>query len=489
MISSLRPVPQGFFEEETEMDSMMIADRTLKQPAEALSLSFREKIELCKQIDRLNVSVIELQPIVREKADSLLIKSVCSAVEHAAIAVPVQLNRESVQMTWNALKNSRNARLQVSVPVSSVQMEYLMHMKPDILLAAVTETLRDCCACTANVEFIAEDATRSDAAFLRKILKAAAEAGATTVTLCDSAGNLLPEETRSFLEEILRDVPELNRITVGYACSNDLSMADADGVAAIQAGAREIKTEALRKNQISLQHLAGILTAKGASFGVVSRLNTESMNRTLLQIRNLCKSIHERDLPFRNQAEHPMETGLVLTAHDGEQTVRAAAEKLGYELSEEDQEKVWKAFRAVAEKKEQITFHELEAIIAAEAMQVPPAYQVLQYVINTGNTIGAMAHMKMAFHGTELEGISAGDGPIDAAIQSVEQATGRHYELEEFQIQAITEGQEALGETLIKLRWEGKLYSGRGISTDIIGATVMAYVNAMNKIVYEEEDV
>ncbi len=120
-------------------------------------------------------------------------------------------------------------------------------------------------------------------------------------------------------------------------------------------------------------------------------------------------------------------------------------------------------------------------------MQVPPVYTDVNYVINTGSRIGAMAHMKLCFHGKELEGISAGDGAIDAAFRSIEQAIGRHFELDDFQIQAVSEGRAAMGETLVRLRSDGKLYSGRGISTDIIGASVMAYMNALNKIVYEEE--
>ena len=155
--------------------------------------------------------------------------------------------------------------------------------------------------------------------------------------------------------------------------------------------------------------------------------------------------------------------------------------------SSSTEEIVW-AFVQTAEKKEHITLKELDAIIAAEAMQVPPAYHDVRYVINTGNQIGAMAHMKLMFHNQEIEGIASGDGAIDAAFNSVEQATGRHFELDDFQIRSVTEGREAMGETVVRLRWEGKLYSGRGISTDIVGAGIMAYINAVNKIVYEEEE-
>jgi 2-isopropylmalate synthase len=142
----------------------------------------------------------------------------------------------------------------------------------------------------------------------------------------------------------------------------------------------------------------------------------------------------------------------------------------------------------IAGKKEEVSIRELEAIVAAEAMQVPPAYMVTNYVINTGNITGAMAHMRMKFHERDMDGISTGDGPIDAAFMAIEQAIGKHFELDEFRIQAITEGQEAMGETLVKLRSNGKLYPGRGISTDIVGSSIMAYINALNKIVYEEEE-
>ena len=161
---------------------------------------------------------------------------------------------------------------------------------------------------------------------------------------------------------------------------------------------------------------------------------------------------------------------------------------MGYDLSEEDLEKVWQRFTALSGTKEIISMKELEAIVATEALQVPPAYTDVQYVINTVSGIGAMSHMKLSLHGKPLEGISAGDGAIDAAFNSIEKATGRHFELDDFQIQSVTEGREAMGETLVRLRSEGKIYSGKGISTDIVGAGIMAYINALNKIIYEEEE-
>ena len=169
--------------------------------------------------------------------------------------------------------------------------------------------------------------------------------------------------------------------------------------------------------------------------------------------------------------------------------VTKVAEQLGYDLSEDDCVKVFDAFQRIAAKKEQVSSKELDAIIASAALQVPPTYKLDTFVITSGNTIAATAHLKMQKQDKVLQGVSLGDGPIDAAFLAIEQITGQHYELDDFQIQAITEGREAMGQTVVKLRSHGKVYSGQGISTDIVGASIYAYLSALNKIVYEEESV
>ena len=164
------------------------------------------------------------------------------------------------------------------------------------------------------------------------------------------------------------------------------------------------------------------------------------------------------------------------------------AEDLGYDLSEEDGVKVWEAFEHIAARKEQVSSKELDAIIASAAMQVPPTYKVDNFVVNTGSNTSAMAHMKLIRDDKVYEGVSLGDGCIDAVFLAIEQIIGKHYELDDFQIQSVTQGREAMGQAVVKLRSDGKIYSGKGISTDIVCASVHAYINALNKIVYEEEE-
>ncbi len=471
-----------------ERELVRVSDCTMIAAEDHYPLSFREKIELCRMIDKLGVSAIDLCPIRQKKTDRLLVKSICSAVRNASVAVPVDItDEESVRITWEALKEAAKPRLQVAVPVSSVQMEYLFHTKPDAMIRKVDQAIRACRELTENVELIARDATRSDPAFLSRLLTAAVEAGAQTVTLCDSAGLMIPDEISAWFDGIRRDVPALGSVVVGFSCSGDLNMSDANAVAAIRSGVREIKATTCGDTAISLSNMVRFLSIRGASIGVYSAVGVEQIRRITGQVEMICRSSGSRKNIFEHEEEQP-EADILLSRHDSIETVMHAAEKLGYDLNAEDQQKVWKCFCQTAEKKENITLRELDAIIAAEAMQVPPAYHDIRYIISTGNQIGAMAHMKLKFHNDEIEGTASGDGAIDAAFNSVEQATGRHFELDDFQIRSVTEGREAMGETVVRLRWEGKLYSGRGISTDIVGAGIMAYINAVNKIVYEEEE-
>jgi len=470
------------------MKNIKISDVTMKQKTSEISLSFKEKIELSKLLDKLGVSVIELEGIQNAKIDALRIKSIAMAVQGSSIAVPVQLNAENVKQVWNALSVAKKPRLQVCAPVSSVQMEYLLHKKPEAMLAAVSETIALCCSLCADVEFVADDATRSDPAFLYEALRTAIAAGAKTVTVCDTAGAMLPNEFTAFLRELYANVPELNQVTLGVSCSDGLSMADSCAIAAVRYGAGEIKAAAYRLDTVSLPNVAKVLKAKGEFYNATCSLHTTVMSRITGQIAWMCQTGRSKNSPFDNGVQDD-DGSVYLTGHDDLSAVMKAASRLGYDLSEEDGSKVYEAFRAIADRKEKVSAKELDAIVASAAMQVPPTYVLDTYVITAGNTISSTAHLKLRKDTQTLEGVCIGDGPIDAAFLAIESITGRHYELDDFQIQAVTEGREAMGQTVVKLRSEGKVYSGRGISTDIVGASIRAYINALNKIVYEEDAV
>ena len=465
------------------MNSIRISDVTMKQGAKALS--FREKIELAKLLDNLGASVIELEGIDNSRTDALRIKSVAAAVKDSTVAVAVKLDEENINAVWNAVKLARKPRLQVCAAVSSVQMEYLYHKKADAMKQAIGDAVAKCKALCADVEFVADDATRSDPDFLQDVIRTAIASGATTITLCDAAGSMLPDEFGAFVKGVKEAVAELSHVTLAVACNNTLSLADASAIAAVLAGAGEIKAVAYGAETASLANVARIIAAREDQVHATTAIRIAQISRIMEQIAWMYQSDKKQAMSFASSQDED----IYLTTHDTMEGVMKAVAQLGYELSDEDKPKVYDAFQAIAAKKEQVSIRELDAIVAAAAMQVPSAYRLETYVINSGNTIASSAHMRLSRGETVLEGVCLGDGPIDAAFKAIESITGRHYELDDFQIQAVTEGREAMGQTIVRLRSDGKLYSGRGISTDIVCAGIHAYLSALNKIVYEEEEV
>ncbi len=468
------------------MDKIRISDMTMKLLAKGAdhSLSFKGKLEISKLLDKLAVSVIEIEGIRSGRADALRVKSIASAVKSSIVAVPVELNDESVEETWEALKGANHPRLQVAAPVSTVQMEYLSRKKPEAMLKCIEEIVKACAVKTEDVEFLAEDATRSDASFLQNAIETAIRAGAKTVTVCDATGTLLPEELADFLKNLIDTIPALADVTLGVACVNTMAMADACAVAAVRVGAREVKTAAVG-DASSLQNVAGILAAREELFGVICPLHTVELKRIVRQIIWMVETKRNKTSPFDDGVQDAARE-LSLALGDDLSSVSQAARDLGYDLNPEDAQAVWEAVQDLLRHKEQVGARELDAIIASVALQVPQSYTVESYVINSGSNISAMAHIKLSREGEMLEGVALGDGPIDASFLALEKVVNRHYELDDFQIRAVTEGREAMGETVVRLVSNGKLYSGRGISTDIVFSSIQAYVNALNKIAYEE---
>ena len=466
------------------MKHVIISDATLKQNSEALRLTFKEKIELSKLLDKLGVDIIELDAIKNPRVDSLLIKSITSAISNSRIAVPVELgNEDNIEKTWASLKNAKAPRLQVSAATSPVQIEYLFHKKPEAMIKAISETVAACHALCSDVEFIAEDATRSECSFLKEAIESAIEAGAATVTICDTAGVMLPCEFADFIVELYDAIPMLRQITLGVQCSNNIAMADACAVMAVSNGAGQIRAVSNSQVEISLSNTVRVLSTKGESISVSIGVATNQLSRITAQIERLCNTGKSQNLSEVSDENDEV----YLSAHDSEDDIIKAIVKLGYDISIEDAHRVYSAFKQIADKKEKVSFKELDAIVASSAMQVPETYKLETYVITSGNTISATAHIKLSKNGETVEGVYIGDGSIDAAFQAIEKITGCHYELDDFQLQAVTEGREAMGQTIVKLRSKGKVYSGRGISTDIVGAGIQAYLSALNKIVYEEE--
>lgn len=471
------------------MKTVKISDITLSLPnADGKPyFTFREKIEVAKLLDRLRVSAIELGTLGSATADTLLIKSVASSVKDTTVAVCPGFESETIESVWEALKEAEKPRLQICAAVSTSRMEYVYHKKADAMLETVEAAVKKCRTLCSDVEFIAEDATRADFDFLCKMISAAINAGATTVTVCDSAGASLSEEFGDFIKSITENVGEIKNAVLGVSCSDKLGVASSLSVAAIKNGAGEIKVTSIPSDAVSLLELSKIISAKGDKLDANILVRTTEINRVLKEINKMFQKQSGEKSPFEDGVRTYSEN-MAFTKENTIEDIVKALESLGYVLEDKDKMRVWKAFSDIAQRKDSVSVGELDAIIASETMQVPPTYTLENFVVTTGNAIDILAHVKLRRGDKILDGLSLGDGPIDAAFLAIENITGHHYELDDFQIQAITEGREAMGQTIVKLRSGGKIYSGKGISTDIIGSGVAAYISALNKIIYEEEN-
>lgn len=458
------------------MRTIKIADTTLSKPES--SFSFKEKIEIARQLEKLNADVIELPEIEIPRTDILLIKTLSSFVKNAVISVAAGVGEQSIEHAAEALCDIPRRSIRIELPLSPVGMEYTCHKKPEKILQYIVSAVQSAKQKVGNVEFCAGDATRAETDFLKKAVKAAAEAGADTVTLCDDAAEMMPDDFAEFVKSISAEID----IPIGVKCSDKNGLASACSILAVKSGACAVKT-GVCCDAAETDSFVSMITSCGNSYDIKTNIKTTEIHRTVKQIKWIIANAKNEQTAVTVSSSE--QNGEMLDIKDSKNDVSAAVRKLGYDLSEEDEQRVYDEFLRVAAKKA-VGQKELDAIVASTALQVPATYTLKSYVINNGNIITASAHIVLLKDGKEIQGISVGDGPIDAAFLSINQIIGRHFELDDFQIQAVTEGKEAMGSALVRLRSGGKLYSGNGISTDIIGASIRAYISAVNKFVYEE---
>ena len=450
-----------------------IFDRTLCR--DDRTFSFKEKIEIARQLEKLKVDTVEIGEIDNIKRDTLLVRTVASFVKDAVLSVAGGFSKEEIDNAVNALNTANKPRIRIELPVSTVGMEYTCHKKAPKMLEYIKELVGYASEKCSDVEFCAVDATRAETDFLKEVIATAYSAGAKIVTICDTAAEMLPDSFGEFIKELKTDGE------IGIMCDNKNGLAVADAVIAIKNGANIIKTS-VGGSDIPLGTFASVIKNCGNSCSIESGIKITESGRIIKQIGWITDNVKNEKTAVLTAQE---ENGMELDANDDSDTVLSAVMKLGYDLSEEDSAKVYEEFLRVASKRK-VTLTELDAIVATVALQVPPTYKLVNYVVNSSNVITSSAQITLQKNGENLQGISIGDGPIDAAFLALEQITGTHFELDDFQIHSVTQGKEAMGNALVKLRKEGKLYSGNGISTDIISASIKAYINAVNKIVYEE---
>ena len=464
------------------MRKIYVADYTLAQLAKERKnpLLFREKIAIASAVDSMGADTIELAPVSNFKEDKIICKTISAAVKNAALAIPAGSTAEDIDKAWECVCFAAKPVLQIVLPLSTVTMEYTYHLKAPKMMALVEQLIKHAKEKCDNVEFVVLDATRAEEDVLEQTLKKAEALGVSAVTLCDDAGNLFPADFAGFV----RKVKGYLGIPVYVRVSGALFMETATAFECLIAGADGVKAVVEGHTQLKLNKIAAVLAAKGESCGICTDLDEKRIHS---DVKTLTEKVNSTEIED-NGAESKSGVDIYLSGDSTLEMISASAEKLGYTLTEEDAGNVLRGLRRVCEKKSGIGSTEFEALIASYAMQAPSTYHLKYYTATSSNLTSAMANVVITKDtDIEISGTGIGDGPIDAAFGAIEQGIGHHYELDDFKIQTVTQGKESLGSALIKLRHNGKIYSGNGISTDIVGSCIRAYINALNKIVYDED--
>ncbi|MBQ9988401.1 MAG: hypothetical protein IJP30_01500 [Clostridia bacterium] len=462
------------------MKKIQISDITLKKLSEdrAISLLFREKSAIANCADTIGVDSVELPQIKSVREDMIIYKTIARNMKNAALAIPVGFNSENIALAWDCVKDAKSPRLQVELPVSTLQMEYIYHVKQSAMLLKIAELIKAAKAVCADVEFAALDATRADEAFLIEAVKEAQACGATMITICDDAGVSTPDDIAALVEKVTAAV----EVPVYVQVSDSINMAVACALSAIKKGAQGLKCAMAGKNVLLCGELSDAVNACGTQIGAEIMLNKTKVHAS---IEDMTASINRSS--YESEKDVSEGQKILLDSDATLAQVAQAAAVLGYDLTDLDIGNVYKALKQVCDKRGAVGAKEFEALIASSAMQAPSTYHFEAYTTTSSNVSNAMSQVTLKRNDEIIRGVSSGDGPIDSAFRAIEQCIGHHYELDDFQVQAVTEGKEALGSALVRLRNNGKLYSGNGTSVDIIAASIRAYINALNKIVFEEK--
>ncbi len=467
------------------MKKAIITDVTLRTGAEnGEKLSFKEKTEVAKLLDKLGIDVIEVGGI-SDRADTLFLHTIGPIIKNSTISCNSGLTEADADKAYEAMSGCAKSRLNLAIPASTVQMEYICGKKSAAVLETLDIMTKKCASLCEDSEVSFIDATRAEKDFLYTAIKTAVANGIKNITLCDNAGDMLPDDMTDFVSEAIRETGLDNSVKLYVECSDKLGLGISLAAAAIKAGACGVKAAFGKNEATAISDFANLVKSAGDRLGISAGVDMTALSDTESKIVGIL-GMKTTAVAKADAAKEKASDDMLLSENDTIADINAATVKLGYELSDEDSAHVYDEFKKVAAKKK-VSMHELDAIIAAVALQVPSTYRLKSFVINNGNVITATAHIELTKDGEVLSGFSTGDGPIDAAFRAIEQIIGHHYDLDDFSIRALTEGKEAVGTTIVKLRAaSGKLYSGQGVSTDIIGGAVKAYLNALNKICFEE---
>ena len=496
-----------------------IFDTTLRdgEQTPGVSLNVQEKLEIAKHLAKLNVGVIEAGFPIASNGDFDAVQAVAANIKGPVIAGLARASKLDIDRAWGALQGAEKPRIHTFIATSPVHMKYKLNMEPDAVLKTAIESVEYARSLCNDVEFSAEDASRTDLDFLVKITEAVIKAGATTVNIPDTVGYTTPAEYALIIQTLMKNVRGIDNTVISVHCHNDLGLAVANSLAAIQSGARQIECTinglGERAGNAALEELVMALATRRDIYPFTTGINTENIYRASRLVSSLSgvsvqpnkaivgenafaheSGIHQHGVMQERttyEIMDPKSIGLsantiVLGKHSGRHAFKNKVEVLGYQLSDEELTKAFKRFKDLADKKKELLDADIEAIINSETFTVPEAVKLDYIHFISGNKVVSTATVRMYMDGIMHEEASCGNGPVDAAFRTIDKITGMQLTLCDYQLHASTGGKDALGEVTVKVEHEGQYFGGRGASTDVLEASTKAYLNAVNRILYEK---
>ncbi|GAB4231075.1 MAG: 2-isopropylmalate synthase [Acidobacteriota bacterium] len=501
-------------------EKVYVFDTTLRdgEQSPGCSMNLEEKLKMARQLDRLNVDIIEAGFPIASEGDFEAVHAIASELERPVIAALARANRIDIERAAAALKPAKHPRIHTFIATSEIHMKHKLRKSPSEVLAMAREAVRIAREFCEDVEFSAEDATRSEIPFLVEVFEAAIEEGARTINIPDTVGYTIPQEFGPFVREIISRISNKDGVVFSCHCHNDLGLAVANSLAAIEAGCRQVECTVNgigeRAGNASLEEIVMALRVRRDKLPYHTDVVTEEIYRSSRLLTNLTgtfvqpnKAIvgknafaHEAGIHQDGVLKHtltyeimtPQSVGivssrLVLGKHSGRHALRAKYEELGYHLSKEELERAYFFFTKLADQKKEVYDEDLIAIIQDGMKLIPDTWRLKFVHAFGGNQEVSSAVVKLEKGNTTAVESAHGDGPVDACYKAIDRITGVSGKLLEYNVSSVTRGKDALGEVFVHVDFDGKTYTGKAASVDIIDASARAYLNAVNKALYEIE--
>jgi 2-isopropylmalate synthase len=498
------------------MEKVIIFDTTLRdgEQAAGTSLNLQEKLEIAGQLDKLGVDVIEAGFPASSLGDFEAVRIIARELRRPTICALALANIEGIDRAWEAVKEAEHPRIHVFLSASDIHLAHQLKKSRDEVLKMSRETVARAKSYVDDVEFSPMDASRADPAYLYQILEAVLEAGATTVNIPDTVGYATPLEFGGLIQGILDNVPNIGKAVVSVHCHDDLGLAVANSLEAIRVGARQVECTingiGERAGNASMEEIVMALRTRRDFFKLTTDIDTMQIYRTSRLVSELTgfpvqpnkaivganafrhqSGIHQDGVLKRSityEIMDPQSVGipsssLVLSKVSGRHAFKERLSELGYSLSEQDLNRAFQGFKALADKKKDITDRDIESLIAEELRTVTEVYHLDHVEVSCGDHNIPTATVRLIGPGGEsLADAALGTGPVDAVYKAINRIVGIPNRLTEFTVKSITEGIDAIGEVLIRIESDGVTYTGRGAGTDIIVASAKAYMNALNRL-------